>query len=73
MFQEFLFLVVLVKEELKGKIAAINFSRKHKIPFLGICFGMQMAIIEFARNALNIKNATSTEFGYSGTSCWFNE
>ena len=56
------------KRGTEGKIAAINFSRKHKIPFLGICFGMQMAIIEFARNALNIKNATSTEFGYSGTS-----
>ena len=56
------------KRGTEGKIAAINFSRKHKIPFLGICFGMQMAIIEFARNALNIKNATSTEFGNSGTS-----
>ena len=56
------------KRGTEGKIAAINFSRKHKIPFLGICFGMQMAIIEFARNALNIKNATSTEFNNSGTS-----
>ena len=56
------------KRGTEGKIAAINFSRKHKIPFLGICFGMQMAIIEFARNALNIKNATSTEFSNSGTS-----
>jgi len=56
------------KRGTEGKIAAINFSRKHKVPFLGICFGMQMAIIEFARNVLNIKNATSTEFGYSGTS-----
>ena len=34
-------------------------------PFLGICFGMQMAVIEFARNKLNIKNATSSEFGPS--------
>ena len=56
------------KRGTEGKIAAINFSRKHKIPFLGICFGMQMAIIEFARNVLNIKNATSTEFNNSGTS-----
>jgi len=39
-----------------------------KIPFLGICFGMQMAIIEFARNKLNIKNATSSEFGSSKAS-----
>ena len=38
------------KRGTEGKIAAINHARKHKIPFLGICFGMQMAIIEFARN-----------------------
>ena len=44
-----------------GKIAAIKYSREKKIPFLGICFGMQMAIIEFARNVLNINNASSTE------------
>jgi len=50
------------KRGTEGKIAAINFSRKHKIPFLGICFGMQMAVIEFARNVLKIKNAGSTEF-----------
>ena len=49
------------KRGTEGKIAAINFSRKHKIPFLGICFGMQMAVIEFARNVLKIKNAGSTE------------
>ena len=36
--------------------------RNNNIPFLGICFGMQMAVIEFARNKLNIKNATSSEF-----------
>ena len=44
-----------------GKIAAIKYSREKKIPFLGICFGMQMAIIEFARNVLNINKASSTE------------
>ncbi len=44
-----------------GKIAAINYARKNKIPFLGICFGMQMAMIEFAKNVLKIKNAGSTE------------
>ena len=49
------------KRGTEGKIAAINFSRKRKIPFLGICFGMQMAVIEFARNVLKIKNAGSTE------------
>ncbi len=45
----------------EGKISAISFARKNKIPFLGICFGMQMAIIEFARNTLKIKNAGSSE------------
>ena len=56
------------KRGTEGKIAAINFARKNKIPFLGICFGMQMAVIEFARNQLNIKNATSSEFGSSKAS-----
>lgn len=45
-----------------GKIAAINYARTHKKPYLGICFGMQLAVIEYARNVLNIKNAASTEF-----------
>jgi CTP synthase len=49
-----------------GKIEAIKHSRLNKIPFLGICYGMQMAIIEFARNQLNIKNATSSEFDKKG-------
>ena len=44
-----------------GKIAAIKYARLNKIPFFGICFGMQMAVIEFARNVLKIKNAGSTE------------
>ena len=56
------------KRGTEGKIAAINFARKNKIPFLGICFGMQMAIIEFARNKLNIRKATSSEFGSSKAS-----
>ena len=51
-----------------GKIEAIKHARRNKIPFLGICYGMQMAIIEFARNKLNIKNATSSEFGPSKAS-----
>ena len=51
------------KRGTEGKIAAVNHARNNKIPFLGICFGMQMAVIEFARNKLNIKNATSSEFG----------
>ncbi len=46
-----------------GKLAAVRFARERKIPFLGICFGMQMAVIEAARNLLGIENASSTEFG----------
>ena len=49
-----------------GKIEAIKFARINKIPFLGICYGMQMAIIEFARNKLNLKKATSSEFDKKG-------
>ena len=49
-----------------GKIEAIKYARKNKIPFFGICYGMQMAIIEFARNQLNLKNATSSEFDKKG-------
>lgn len=46
----------------EGKIEAIKFCRENKIPFLGICLGLQCAVIEFCRNVLNIKNATSEEF-----------
>jgi CTP synthase len=56
------------KRGTEGKIAAIKFARINKIPFLGICFGMQMAVIEFARNKLKITNATSSEFGPSKVS-----
>ena len=49
-----------------GKIEAIKHARQNKIPFLGICYGMQMAIIEFARHQLNLKNATSSEFDKKG-------
>ncbi len=54
------------KRGTEGKIAAISYARNNKIPFLGICFGMQMAVIEFARNVLKIKKATSSEFNSSG-------
>ena len=54
------------KRGTKGKIEAIKFARKNNIPFLGICYGMQMAIIEFARNKLNLKRATSSEFDKNG-------
>ncbi len=50
------------KRGTEGKIACVNYARTKKIPFLGICFGMQMAVIEFARNVLKIKNAGSSEF-----------
>jgi len=45
-----------------GKIKSIKFARKNNIPFLGICYGMQLAVIEYAKNVLNIKNAGSSEF-----------
>lgn len=47
---------------IEGKIRAIKFARMNKIPFLGICLGMQCAVIEFARNVCNLKTANSTEF-----------
>ncbi|MFM9842915.1 MAG: CTP synthase [Dongiaceae bacterium] len=47
----------------EGKIAAVRFAREHKVPYFGICFGMQMAVIESARSLAGIRNAGSTEFG----------
>ena len=49
------------KRGTEGKILAIKYARINKIPFLGICFGMQMAVIEFSKNVLKIKDAGSTE------------
>ena len=49
------------KRGTEGKILAIKYARTNKIPFLGICFGMQMAVIEFSKNVLKIKDAGSTE------------
>ena len=46
----------------EGKINAIQYARENKIPFLGICLGMQAAVIEFSRNVCNLKKANSTEF-----------
>ncbi len=45
-----------------GKIKAAQFAREHKVPYLGLCLGMQVATIEFARNVCGLKNANSTEF-----------
>ncbi len=47
----------------EGKIEAVRFARERKVPFLGICFGMQMAVIEAARNLAGMAQASSTEFG----------
>lgn len=47
---------------IEGKVAAIHYARTKKLPFLGICLGMQCAVIEFARHELGFKNANSTEF-----------
>ena len=45
----------------EGKISAINYARKNKIPFLGLCLGMQLAIVEFARNVIGLSDAASIE------------
>lgn len=63
----------------EGKIKMIEYARVNKIPYFGICFGMQMAVVEYARNILKIKDATSSEFSEKGTkivgimSEWINE
>ena len=45
----------------EGKIAVINYCRRNKIPFLGLCYGMQLAVVEFARNVAGLKKANTTE------------
>jgi|TARA_B100000787_G_scaffold60443_1_gene44138 CTP synthase len=50
------------KRGTEGKIQAIKYARVNKVPFLGICLGMQLAVTEYARNIVNLKNANSTEF-----------
>jgi CTP synthase len=45
----------------EGKISAIQFAREHQVPFLGLCYGMQLAVVEYARNVLGWKDAHSTE------------
>ena len=49
----------------EGKIAAARFARERAVPYFGICFGMQMAVIEYARNMASVEGATSSEFGPS--------
>lgn len=55
------------KRGIEGKIRAIRFARENKIPYLGLCLGMQLATIEFARNVAGIKNAASEEFAPEST------
>jgi CTP synthase len=50
------------KRGVEGKIAAARYARESKVPYLGICLGMQVALIEYARNVAGLKNANSTEF-----------
>jgi CTP synthase len=47
---------------IEGKISAIRYARENNVPFLGICLGMQMAVVEYARNVCGLKGANSTEF-----------
>jgi len=51
----------------EGKIEAVRFAREHRVPFFGICFGMQMAVIECARHLAGLGDASSTEFGPTPT------
>ena len=50
------------KRGIEGKICAIKYARENNVPFLGICLGMQMAVVEFSRNVLGLKDANSAEF-----------
>ncbi len=49
----------------EGKIAAIRYAREHRIPFFGICLGMQLSVVEYARNVCGLESANSVEFGGS--------
>jgi CTP synthase len=51
----------------EGQIEAIAYARKYKVPFFGICFGMQMSLIESARNMIGMKKATSSDIGNGGS------
>ena len=52
---------------IEGKVRAVQYARENNIPFLGICLGMQMAVIEYSRNVLGLKNANSTEMDENAT------
>ena len=51
----------------EGKIAAVHFARTRNVPYFGICYGMQMAVLEAVRNMCGVRDATSSEFGLAGT------
>ncbi|MBN66053.1 MAG: CTP synthetase [Rickettsiales bacterium] len=55
------------EQGVRGKIRAVTYARKHKIPYFGICYGMQVALVEMARNLLGITDAGSSEFGNKPT------
>lgn len=57
----FLFLADLAHRGIEGKIEAIRYARTHNIPFLGLCLGMQLSIVEFARDVIGYKDAHSME------------
>ena len=63
------------KRGTEGKIRAIKYARENNVPYLGICLGMQMAVVEFAQNVAGLKGAGSTEFDEGAcTSCdWFDD
>ena len=52
---------------IQGKLYSIKYARENNIPFLGICFGMQLAVIDIAKNLLKINNASSSEFNKKNT------
>lgn len=54
----------------EGKISTVQYARENKIPYLGICLGMQVAVIEYARNVLGWSDANSTEFDKSAAIRW---
>ena len=51
----------------EGKIAAVTYAREHNVPFMGICLGMQVSVIEFMRNVVGVEDANSTEFSKNCT------
>ncbi len=52
---------------IEGKIKAIQFAREHKIPYFGLCYGMQLMVVEYARNVLGLKDANTTEIKKNAT------